>query len=164
MEQKRAPDVLPESFKDGLAPNYLGNQELVTRLVSEYSAKVEEAINRLGAGETSPAEFVDSSVALVREYAGIFSGRDPRYLPIVGYHGQSLPMKLQADLGEFWRKRRSAWNDDAVCVLFEWLAMMLAEKMRTADGDDMLLGIMFKPSFQYAVQVLLGVEQRARPE
>ena len=96
--------------------------------------------------------------------ANIFSGRDPAYRTIKGYHERTLQQKLIADLGEFWRKQRGSWGDDAVAVLFEWLGVILAEKLKLAQGDDMLLEIMLKPSVQYTVQVLLGMEKRHKPE
>lgn len=47
-----------------------------------------------------------------------------------------------------------------MAVLFEYLAVMAAEKMKRADGDEDLLEIMLKPTVQYVVHVLIGTEAR----
>jgi hypothetical protein len=41
-------------------------------------------------------------------------------------------------------------------VLFEWLAVIAAEKIKRAQGDDMLLEVMLKPTVEYVVRVLTG--------
>jgi hypothetical protein len=156
-------ETIPESFAKALDVNYLGNPDTVNSLVSRFCAEFSELLQNLKAGSVDKAQFVESTKQLINQYADIFSGRNASYTTIAGYNNRTLPIKLKADLGEFWQKQRSSWNDDPVCVLFEWLAMILAEKIKLADGDDMLLGVMFKPSIQYTVQVLLGIEQRVRP-
>lgn len=92
--------------------------------------------------------------------ADIVSGRDPSWQVIKGYHDHSMAIKLMADLGPYWQQHRARWGDDAVAVLFDWLASIVMEKTRLADGDDMLLGVMLRPSMQYATKVILGIEER----
>ena len=149
---------VPASFLEAFGDNYLGNPDLVNRLVSEFLVSAEVLLGKLGT--IKPAEFREQANTLIKKSADIFSGRDSDYTVIVGYNKVSLGYKLMADLGEFWQKNRAKWNDDAVAVLFEYLLVMLAESLKKADGDEMLLEIMLKPSVQYAVKVLLGVEQR----
>lgn len=124
-------------------------------------AKVEAMVQRVLArdlsGKAAQAELHGAISAL----ADIFSGRDPEWTIIRGYHDFSLGAKLQADLAPHWSKVRAQFNDDPVAVLFDWLAAITVEKVKLADGDDMLLEVMLKPSVQYAVQVLLGTEARA---
>lgn len=94
--------------------------------------------------------------------AGIFSGRDSGYSIIKGYNDHSLGIQLKIDLGPHWDAHRHEYADDPVAVLFDWLAALVIEKWKLADGDDMLLGVMIGPSMQYTVKVLLGIEERAR--
>lgn len=135
----------------------LGDPEAVARLVGEFCAGVE---NLMHGGAASPEDFNDKANALVRRLADIFSGRDAAYKTIAGYNEVRLPAKLRVDLGEFWQKQRAKWGDDPVCVFFEWLFVHTAEFIKRADGDDMLLEVMLKPTAQQAVKVLLGIEQR----
>lgn len=99
----------------------------------------------------------------VLKAAHVFSGSDPAFAPIKGYHGYTLPGKLQADLGSYWQEHRAEWGDDAVAVLFDWLGAHVVAAAGRADGDDHLLEAALRPSVQYAVRVLLGVEERRAP-
>ena len=145
------------AFSDTSSPTYLGNSETVNRLVSEFCAGM---LPLLSGQAESPEDFVQKSKALIRKYADIFSGRNPDYQTIKGYNEISLPAKLKADLGPFWRSQRQHWDDDALCVFFSWLGRMLHEDLKVAKDDDMLLGVMFKPTMQQAVQILLGIDRR----
>lgn len=108
-------------------------------------------------GNTAVAELKSE----IDRLAGIFSGRDSGYSVIKGYNDHSLGEKLKIDLGQHWNDRRHEFADDPVAVLFDWLAALVIEKWKLADGDDMLLGVMIGPSLQYTVKVLLGIEERA---
>lgn len=151
---------IPPSFGDSMADGFLGNPEVVTGLVAAYCAKFQDALFRKEQGDLSPSEFLVVMDQLVHENSDIFSGRIDTYKVIPGYHDGTLPQKLKADLGAFWSAHRAAWGDDPVCVLFEWLAMMLADKMKLAGGDELLVQASFQPSMQYAIKVLLGIEDR----
>lgn len=114
------------------------------------------------AGELSANAAKGQIAQHIRANAAIFSGKDPAYQIVKGYHDVSLPGKLVADLGAFYRANCTGWDNDAVAVLFDWLASLLLEKMQQAQGDEMLLGVMLKPSVQYAVGALLGSDPRAQ--
>jgi hypothetical protein len=120
----------------------------------------EALVRSRSADEISEDEFLGKVSTLVRRHADIFSGRDPAYTIMKGYNDQTLKYKLMADLGEFWRKNRHRWDDDSVCVLFEWAGVMYINDLKTADDDEVLLGIMFRPTQEYFVKVLLGIESR----
>lgn len=152
--------VRPEAFSDPSAEDYLGNPAVVQRLVGEFCARMEEGVSRIRGGEASAAEVTAELRAEVTRLADVFSGRDPAYKPIAGYNDVSLGPKLMADLGQFWIDRRAEWGDDPVAVLFDWLGAIVMDGVRRADGDDVLLGVMIKPTVQYAVAVLLGIERR----
>ena len=153
--------IAPASFSDAFANNYLGSPTVVAELVARFCAGVEADIAGLRAGRLGKEAFVAGLRAQVRRYADIFSGRDPGYKTVLGYHERTLNFRLMADLGKFWQKHRAKWADDPVCVLFEWLAVILAEKVKMADGDDMLLGVALGPTVEYTVGVLTSTEKRA---
>lgn len=153
--------ISPGAFSDPSASDYLGNPDVVTYLVGGFCANVEAVAGALDAQSIEPAEVKVEVGAEITRLAGIFSGRDPVYKTIKGYNEHGLPAKLMVDLAPHWRQHRAAWNDDPVCVLFDWLAALVMEKSKIADGDDMLLEVMLKPSVQYAVTVLLGTDRRA---
>lgn len=98
----------------------------------------------------------------VMHVADIVSGRDPAWRIIKGYHDFTLGNKLMADLGSHWKDHAAQWNNDPVCVLFDWVAAWAFEYIKRADGDDMLLGVMLRPTVDYAVHVILGTEKRAQ--
>jgi hypothetical protein len=154
-------EVIPESFGGATADNYLGSPAVSARLIGQFCAEVEADITSLCGGLVSSSAFSDGLVTKVRRFADIFSGRDPEYQTIKGYHEHTLRFRLMADLGEYWQSHRAKWNDDPVCVMFEWLAVTLAEKVKLSDGDDMLLGVMMGPTVEYCTKVVLGTERRA---
>ena len=135
---------VPSLFEDAFGPTYLGNPDLVNGLVGEFCAKVESLVLSLLAKEISADDAKATSAAEIYRLADIFSGRDAAYKVVKGYHGASLNGKLMADLGSFWQMHRAEWNDDPVCVLFDWPAALVIEKVKLADGDDMLLEVMLK--------------------
>lgn len=70
------------------------------------------------------------------------------------------PFDLSNDLGEFWPTHRVKRGDDAVCVFFEWLFVTAAEYIKRADGDDMLLEVMLRPTVEQAINHLMSFEER----
>lgn len=154
-------EFVPKSFGQAAADNYLGSPAVTGGLIAQYCAETEANINELRAGRISKAEFLPCLQTRVRRFADIFSGRDAAYQTIKGYHENTLRFRLMADLGEYWQGHREKWGDDPVCVMFEWLAVIIAEKVKLADGDDMLFGVMMGPSVEYATKVMLGTEARA---
>jgi hypothetical protein len=152
---------VPDSFALAFKQGYLGDPEVVSSLVGGFCASAESLLYNMGSGATSKARFVELSKALVRQYADVFAGRNPDYQTMPGYNERSLQIKLKVDLGEFWQSNRKNWNDDPVCVLFEWLFAHSAESVKRADGDDDLLEIMLKPVVEDAVKILLDIERRA---
>lgn len=159
-------EVAPASFAQAFNENYLGNPDNVSRFVAEFCALAESTIIDFMAGRVDKDLFDPAIKNLIRHYADIFSGRRaPEYGFVKGYNDFTLPHKLKVDLGDFWQQRRARWDDDAVCVLFEWLALHLVESAKKfpEESDDWMKAIDLKPSIQYAVKVLLGIEERAKP-
>jgi hypothetical protein len=153
-------EIAPDSFNDAFKPNYLGNPEAVAALIASFCTSVEKLVGDVMYGRITPEVFTESLKVQIRLQADIFSGRDPEYITVKGYNEHNLGFKLMADLDHWWQANRAKWNDDPFCVLFEWLAVMVAEKVKLADGDEMLLEVMLKPSVQWAVHELLGNEAR----
>lgn len=156
-------ESLPPSFADGLADSYLGNPDTVRKLVAVFTAGFEALLIGRSSEEVSKEDFVRRSTELVRGAADVFSGRNANFRTVVGYHEHTLPNKLKADLGPFYLKHHGDWGDDPVCVLFAWLGAMVFDAMSRSQGDDDVLGVLLRPSVQYAVGVLLGTEKRAMP-
>lgn len=154
--------AIPPSFAESAVAGFLGNPEVVTPIVAGFCQAVEQALKDRQYGKVKPEEIVEKVTALTRDTAAIFSGDNPDYKIIPGYHDSALRHKLMADLAPFWRVARSRWDDDPVCVLFEWLGVMMAEKLKETQGDEILFQVKFGPLMRYAVGVLLGVEARAR--
>lgn len=152
--------VSPGAFSDPSSATSLGNPDVVSVLVGGFAAKVEAIAMAASSGEV-PGDSAHAELgAEITRLAGIFSGRNPGYSIIKGYHDFTLGIKLRVDLGPHWHAHRHEFADDPVAVLFDWLAALVIEKWKLADGDDMLMGVMLKPSLQYAVKVLMGAEER----
>jgi len=152
--------VSPGAFSDPSSATSLGNPDVVARLVGGFAAEVESVIAAVSAGKLSSSSAKAELGADIHRLADIFSGRDSGYSVIKGYHDHTLGEKLKIDLGTHWHAHRHEFADDPVAVLFDWLAALVIEKWKLADGDDMLLGVMLKPTMQYAVKVLMGTEKR----
>lgn len=153
---------VPKSFKDGLSGSSLGDPAVVQRLIGQYLAAFEADYYKLVSGQMSKADFVKATDDRVRKHADIIAGKDPNYQTIIGYHERTLPAKLMADLGPVWIKNRAKWNDRSVCVFFEWLAVTLANALKRADGDEDVLSVLIGTNVQYAVKVILGIEERMK--
>lgn len=164
-ERQRIREEVPPSFLEATNGHYLGDPEVVSTLVGTFCANVEVAINQFREREI-PKEHLDLRLrGLVVGVADIFSGRAEDYDIIKGYNDVTLAIKLRADLGDFWTSNRASWNDDAVCVLFERLALEVAHAMKTSPlpEDDYMREIILKPTVQFVVRELLGIEERAKP-
>lgn len=153
-------ESVPASFLVAGQQGYLGDPEVVSSEVARFLASAEELVGHLRNGDLSKDDFAAASRQLVQGCADVFAGRAEGYVPIQGYTGQTLGYKVMADLpGGFWAKRRAAWGDDPMCVLFEYLLLRLVEDYKTADGDDMLLGVMLGPTVEGVTRLLLGTER-----
>lgn len=150
---------LPPIFVDGPEANYLGSPDVVAGLVGEFCARAEKLLMD---GIEDKQKFKAEAEALIRRYAGIFSGKEPDFGTVKGFHGIALPQRLKVALTEFWDRRHEYWAGDAECCFFEWLFVTLAEFVKRADGDDWLLGVMVKPTVQQAVKTLLDFDRKAR--
>ena len=150
--------IAPGAFCDPSSPTYLGNPDVVSSLVGKFCADVEALLVRLSSRDVVLSDAKVELHGLVTKIADIFAGRSVEYDPIKGYNGISLDGKVVALLGPYWSSQRAEYADDPMSVFFDWLSAIFTEKWRLADGDDMLLGVMIKPSLQSANRILLGIE------
>jgi hypothetical protein len=155
------PDFFPPSFAAGLSDRNLGSVVVVAGVVGRFLADTEAAVGALAHGELDPDGFVAAQAQRIRDAADVFAGRNPRYIPLDGWNGISLNGRLQADLGDYWSRRRANWGDDACAVFFEWLTTVLVDRWKLADGDDVLLASAMRPIAEQAVNKLTGSERRA---
>lgn len=157
-------EVIPASFADAFSDNYLGDPEVVSRLVVAFCVRIEALVKARLNGDISPDQLKANASADVIKISDIFAGRNPEYKVIKGYHGYSLPGKLIGDLLPHWQVARKRWNDDPTCVLFDWLFCLVMEATRKwpDESDDYMKEIDLKPSIQYTIKVLLGIEERVQ--
>jgi hypothetical protein len=161
MEQKtNRYSVSPGALSNPASKTYLGNREVVVQFVGRFAAQVEELVYHVASGRFSSDAVISAIRQEVERLADIFSGRNPEYSVIKGYHDNTLGIKLKVDLGSYWLEHRHEYHDDPVAVLFDWLGALVIEKVKLARGDDIVLEVMLGPSIQYAVDVLLDVEKR----
>lgn len=160
--QMKSPYADPEFTGIG-EENYLGSPAVVGRLVSTFCYQAEQILVAKGSGVITADQCAAQFVALCREYGGIFSGEDPEYKTIIGFHGanRSLWIRSQVELGEFWREHKDTFGENPVSVMFYWLFLWVLDAFNKADGDDMLLGVMLSPRIEQMNERLLGIEERA---
>lgn len=153
-------------FVDPSHPRYLGNPDVVNRLIARFCAETEADVRQVAARRLEVARAKADMLARAKRYADIVAGRDPEWTIVRGYHNVSLGGKLRADLREFWPKVRDEADNDPYRVLFLWLAALVADayKRWPDAGDDHMRAEHLRPGVRYANQVLLGVEERVRPE
>lgn len=154
-------EIAPKSFLQALAPGYLGDPDVVARLLGQFLAASEVDLYALATRAMPAAAYPAAQEARIHELAAKFSGDHPDHPGIAGFHGNSLPAQLQAALGPFWRDHRGRWGDDAVAVLLEWLLVRLVAHWKAASGSDEALQVLLRPDVRAATDMLLGRAQRA---
>jgi len=153
-------------FVDFSHPRYLGNPDVVNRLIARFCAETEHDVRLVAARRLSVDRAKANMLARAKRCADIIAGRNPDWVIVRGYHNVSLDGKLRADLREFWPKVRDQAEGDPYRVFFMWLAALVADayKRWPDDGDDHMRAEHLRPGLRYANKVLLGIEERARPD
>lgn len=151
------------SIAASLAENSLSRVDVVSKLVARFCAEAEAMISNLVNKKMAGPAFTEARAKLFREYTDIFTGKNPAYHHIKGYHGGSLQGKLSADLGDYYSQRRHAHGDNATAVLFEWLFGHIGDGMAKGKGDDAIMAETIRIPIKYTTEVLLGIEKRQRP-
>jgi len=152
----RFPVGLAASLGD---PTYLGNPEVVTWLISQYCLAIVDVTNRRADEAIDAAAFLSEVRELGAIYARIFGGLDPGYKPIAGFNNGSLPYNVRSILGEYWQRERAKYDDDALRVLFAWIAWSVWDTFRAEDSA--IADLKQRDRMRIVVETLLGVNARA---
>lgn len=148
-------------FHDALNEIYLGNPAVVGGLVADYCLAVREMLVQRAAGTLTAAEFVARINEMCAEQSAIFSGRDPAYKGIIGWHPLSLNAHLVVSLKSYWTDNRAAHGDDPIKVLFAWLCWAVFDAMERSHDDPDLEGIILSDRTHAVIRMLLGTDGRA---
>ncbi len=162
--REREAQLSPQQLPPFDHPGYLGNPEVVNRLIAkacvECERDVREAMNR----RLDVKEMIQAGIERAKRYAAILHGKDPAYVPMKGYHDGGLGGKLRADLREWWPRLAPQVDDDPFAVLFLMVQSVILDAYMhypRADQDPERARHM-APYIQYAVQVILGIEEREK--
>lgn len=153
-------------FVDPSHPRYLGNPDVVNRLIAQFCAETEADVRQVAAQRLTAQKASADILERAKRYADIIAGRDPEWEIVRGYHDVSLDGKLRADLRVFWPKVKDKADGDPYRVLFLWLAALVADgcKRWPSYDYDHLFAEYMRPNIRYAVKVILGIEERERPQ
>ena len=127
------PTGLLQSAKQASAPNYLGNLELVDRLVRSFVADIMSRFDEVSMGRMVPNDAAAADQADCFKMADIFAGKDQRFSPVPGWNGKAL--------ADFIRQRMysavQGGEDDrsVIAQAFAVLAHHVYEAIR-ADADE----------------------------
>ncbi|HNQ49501.1 MAG TPA: hypothetical protein PKI22_08820 [Hydrogenophilus thermoluteolus] len=148
----------------GAGDRYLGDPDVVNRLIAGYCSEVETDLRQVIRGELTPRESEERYMERAKRYADIISGRDKDWQIVPGYHDVTIKGKFRADLRDFWPKVRHIADDDPHRVFFLWIGALIADAYKRWPSDDMehMRTEFLRPFIRYAVKVLLGIEERAK--
>ena len=157
-EAKRDDTYVPPSFVANLAPNYLGNPQVVNDLLEQFCGEVLAVFKRRSEDALSFAEAKAALRELGVKYARIFGGHDPAYAVIEGYNRVTLPYRARSVLGEFWQRERGNYDDDALRVVFCWLTWALGDAITQEDTALADLGMIDR--MRILRELMLGTTRR----
>ncbi len=134
--------LVPPSFEMALDPGYLGNPKVVNTILGEFIREIHDWIQARQRGEMTAPEMVAKAHERGEAFSAIFSGQDPRYKPIKGWHSPKVGLSqyLKVDLKHYWKQERAKWNDDPFGVCYSWMlwsiwqAMKLDDEQQTAEA------------------------------
>lgn len=149
----------PASFSVALEDGYLGNPSVVASLLATYCSFAQGTMERLQSGEIENDLFVSLLKDAGSKMAEIFSGKNPKYTPIIGWNSVSLPARLQVELKHYWTQHRDEYDGSPLRVFFAWLCWAVYDTMKRTDDPD-LFGIIMSGHLSRAQNLLLGVDAR----
>lgn len=128
---------LPPSFEAQMAPNYLGNPNVVGGIIERFLVEIIGWVKGRADGTMSAADMTQHAYERAPEFARIFAGESPDYLPIVGWNTRvgGLQETIKADLGHYWQAQRASHGDDPYQVLYAWLVWAVVEALKEEDED-----------------------------
>jgi hypothetical protein len=151
---------LPPSFEQQMAPNYLGNPNVVAGIVQPYLTEILEWVKARSAGTMTAPEMTARAHERAAAFARDFAGENPAYLPIEGWNTRvgGLQETIKADLGHYWQSQRAAHGDDPYQVLYAWLVWAVVDALK--DGDDDMANFKMGQRVQQLIRMLTGSAKR----
>lgn len=140
------------SAKAAAGAGYLGDRDVVDRLVRDFAAGVLARFEKVGDGLLTPNDAAEQDKAECLRMEQVFTGHDPAYSPMPGWTTGSLEMYVKA------RMKESIQPDSgALAQAFAMLAHVIYDAIRNA-GDPQAMGEQINDGIQSFTFLLLGIE------
>lgn len=152
---------LPRSFADEMASNYLGNPNVVARILGEFVTEIYSWVQERSSGTMTAEDMTELAFLRSHKFAAVFSGENQDYAGIVGWNtrsGGGLAAYLMADLGHYWQSQRAAFGNDPYRVFYGWLLWATVDAMKLEDED--LTAMKMGDRLQQAIRLLTGNAKR----
>jgi hypothetical protein len=152
---------LPPSFEQQLAGNYLGSPAVVGSILQGFITQMVEWVHQRGLGTMTAADMVAKAHERARDFAAIFAGEDPAYLPIKGWNARigGLQEYLKTDLGHYWQSQRASHEDDPYRVLYAYLLWAVVDAMTKHEDEDLAAAVM-GGRIQQVIRLLTGSNRK----
>lgn len=149
------PTGLLASAKQAANAGYLGDRELVDRLVRDFAGGVMNRFDQVGDGRLTPNDAAEADKAECQRLARVFLGQDPQYAPQPGWNGSGLAMYVRVRMKEAVQPE----DDESVLAqVFAMLAHVIYDQIRnTTDAAKMAEQI--NEAIRSLSWLLLGLEQ-----
>lgn len=153
---------LPPSFEKALQPNYLGSPKVVSGILEKFVGEIRGWVVSRGLGIMTAKEMVSKIHERSHDFAEIFSGQNPDYIPVVGWNSPivGLSQYLKIDLGHYWQSNRAEYDDDAIRVFYGWLVWAVADGMMKGQDDEDLTAVIVGSRIKQAIEFLTGTVKR----
>lgn len=151
----------PASFVEQMAPNYLGNPNVVAEILNEFVTEIYGWVGQRSSGAMTADEMTELAYVRSRKFAAIFSGENPDYAGIIGWNtrsGGGLGAYLMADLGHYWQNNRDAFGNDPYRACYGWLLWATVDAMKIDDED--LTALKMGDRLKSVIRLLTGTTKR----
>lgn len=146
------PTGLVMSAKAAAGANYLGDRDVVDRLVRDFASGVLARFEKVGDGLLTPNDAAEQDKAECLRMEQVFTGNDPAYSPMPGWTTGSLEMYVKARMKETIQP-----DSGALAQAFAMLAHVIYDAIRNA-GDPQDMGKQINDGIQSFTLLLLGIE------
>lgn len=128
--------------------------------MKHFAAEIYGWLVARGAGEMEAADMVELALQRSIEFAKIFSGEHPHYIPVKGWNARSvgLGVYLKADLGHFWQSNRAEYGDDPFRVFYGWFLWAVSDA--AMKPDEFIAAATGAARISQAVRLLTGSMKR----
>lgn len=147
---------LLQSAKQAGAANYLGDREVVDRVVRDFAAGVLSRFEQVGDGLLTPNEAAEQDKAACQDMALIFTGRDDDYAIQSGWNDGALVMYVRNRLKE------AIQPEDDLSVMAQAFAMLvhvIYDQLRNGGTDAANLAAEINEAVRSFSWLLLGIEE-----